>query len=145
MSTVVHSPRERVWRAVTEPAEMIRWDEHLIALEDPAPSFSESDQVAHWRCRLGSVPVERRDTTLEVVAGARLRLNVDYGAFCCEETYTLGDDHDDHTRLSLRLVSNTNSIPLVGGELDRFDVRRLASELVDGNLRAVQKWCENQP
>lgn len=122
---------------------MIRWDEHRISLEDPAPDFPQPDQVAHWRYRLGSVPVDRRDTSMEMVVGSRLRLDIDFGAFRCEETYTLSDeDGDQKTRLSLRLVSNTNSIPLVGGSLDRFDVRRLASELVDSNLRALQKWCE---
>jgi hypothetical protein len=30
----------------------------------------------------------------------------------------------------------------VGGALDRFDLRRLASEIVDDNLRALQRWCE---
>jgi uncharacterized protein YndB with AHSA1/START domain len=144
MSTVVHAPRSRVWRAVAEPAEMIRWDEHRIALEEPAPDYPQPDQIAHWRYRLGSVPVDRRDRATEVVPGSRLRLEIDFGSFRCEETYTLVDeDGDQKTRLSLRLVSNTNSVPLVSGALDRFDVRRLASELVDGSLRAVQKWCEN--
>jgi hypothetical protein len=36
-------------------------------------------------------------------------------------------------------------VPVVGGELDRFDVRRLAAEMVDRNLRSIQKWCENHP
>jgi hypothetical protein len=37
-----------------------------------------------------------------------------------------------------------NSIPIVGGLLDRFAVRRLAAQIVDSKLRSLQKWCENQ-
>lgn len=146
MSTVVHSPRLRVWRALTEPAEKIRWDEHRIELTGPTSDGPTTDQTAHWRYRLGSIPVDRRDTTREVVPGARLRVEVDFGSFRCEETYTLADEAgDENTRLSLRIVSEANSVPVVGGAIDRFEVRRLASEMVDGNLRALQRWCEDHP
>jgi len=37
-----------------------------------------------------------------------------------------------------------NSLPVVGGLLDRFAVRRLAAGIVDTKLRSLQKWCENQ-
>jgi hypothetical protein len=30
----------------------------------------------------------------------------------------------------------------MGGELDRFDVRRLTSERVDDTLGWLQAWCE---
>ena len=146
MSTVVHTPRERVWRALTVPAEVIRWDEHKLSLEEPAPGYPSTEQAAHWRYRLGSVAVELHDQPLEVLPRQRLRHAMSIGAFAFEGTYTLADEGGpDNTRLSLRLVSSSNRIPVVGGTLDRFDVRRLASEIVDGSLRSIQKWCENHP
>lgn len=145
MSTVVHTPRERVWRAITEPAEVIRWDDHLLSLEAPAPGYPESGEPAHWRYQLGSVAVDLLDQPLEVVPGQRLKHAMSIGAFEFEEVYTLAGEGSQRTRLSLRLASSSNSVPVVGGELDRFDVRRLASEIVDRNLRSIQKWCENHP
>lgn len=145
MSTVVHTPRERVWRAIALPAEVIRWDEHLVSLEEPAPGYPESGEPARWRYRLGSVPVDLLDRPLEVIPGQRLKHVLCIGSFELEETYTLAGEGTQRTRLSLRLASSSNSVPLVGGELDRFDVRRLASEMVDRNLRSIQKWCENHP
>jgi hypothetical protein len=41
----------------------------------------------------------------------------------------------------LKLVAS-NSMPVVGGALDRFAVRRLAAEFIDAKLRGVQRWCE---
>ena len=34
MSTVIDAGRERVWRALTAPEEVVRWDERTIALVD---------------------------------------------------------------------------------------------------------------
>lgn len=145
MSTVIHTPRERVWRAIALPAEMIRWDEHMLSLEEPAPGYPESGEPAHWRYQLGSVAVDLIDRPLEIVPLQRLKHALAIGAFEFEEVYTLAGEGSRHTRLSLRLASSSNSVPVVGGELDRFDVRRLASEIVDRNLRSIQKWCENHP
>jgi len=44
----------------------------------------------------------------------------------------------------MRVVAS-NSIPIVGGEIDRFDVREMATNHVDLTLRSVQKWCADQP
>ena len=144
MSAVIDSPRERVWRALAEPAERIRWNERILALDEPVPDYPHTDRPAHWRYRLGSVPVVLEDRPIEVVPRKRLRHALAIGSFRFEETYTLSDEDDpDRTRLSLRLTAEKNSIPLLGGELDRFDLRRLASEIVDGNLRSTQRGCES--
>jgi hypothetical protein len=62
-------------------------------------------------------------------------------SFEFEETYTLSDQLPDGTRLSLRVIAK-NTLPLFGGELDRFDVRRLSTDSVDQTLDLLQRWCE---
>jgi hypothetical protein len=44
----------------------------------------------------------------------------------------------------MRLIAS-NSIPLVGETVDRFDVREMATAQIDTTLRSVQKWCEENP
>lgn len=141
MSKVIRSPRARVWRALTSPDELIRWDERLLSLEEPAPDYPAPGSRARWRCLVGSVPVEMQGDPVEVVPAQRLRSAMRLGTFRFEETWTLADDGPGTTRLSLRVVSQ-NSVPLVGGELDRFDVRRLSAERVDQSLARLQRWCE---
>ena len=51
-------------------------------------------------------------------------------------------DAASRTRLNLTLCVE-NSLPVVGGLLDRFAVRRVASEIIDRNLRLIQHWCES--
>jgi hypothetical protein len=76
-----------------------------------------------------------------VIPAERLRTAVRLASFEFEETYTLADQATDSTRLSLRLIAKS-TLPLLGGELDRFDVRRLSAERVDQTLAQLQRWCE---
>ena len=73
LSAVIHAPRSKVWRALTTPAELIRWDKAILALLEPADDFPAVGGEARWRYQLGSVPVEMRDRPLEVVTGRKLR------------------------------------------------------------------------
>ena len=141
MSKVIRSPRARVWRALVSPEELIRWDERRISLEEPVPDYPRPGRSARWRCWLGSVSVVHCEDALEVVPAERLRSAVRLASFEFEETYTLADQLPDATRLSLRLVAK-NRLALYGGELDRFDVRRLSAERVDQTLAQLQRWCE---
>ena len=123
MSTAVGADPERVWRALSVPDEQIR-----------------------WRCRLGSIAVVLRRSLLEVVPRERLRSVTEMGLLRFDETFTLGYEAGDlhRTRLQLKLIA-ANTIPIVGGLLDRFAVRRIATDLIDAKLRAIQKWCETHP
>lgn len=142
MSKVIRSPRARVWRALVSPEELIRWDARRVSLEKPAPDYPTPGHPAHWRCALGSITVPHLEDPLEVIPAERLRSTVRLGSFEFEETYTLCDEAPEGTRLSLRLAAN-NTVPLMGGELDRFDVRRLSAERVDETLEFLQAWCES--
>jgi len=144
ISTLISAERERVWRALTTPSELIHWDDQIIALLDPVPDFPQLGQQVRWRYRIGSVPVVVHQTIQEVQPGERLQSASSRGVFCFDETYTLADEiaQPDRTRLSLKVVAS-NSTPVVGGLMDRFAIRRLSAELIDSRLRAVQKWCEN--
>lgn len=142
MATVVHAPRARVWRALVDPGEVVRWDERALELRGDAAAASEGREQ-RWRYRVGSVPLDLHERVVELVPLQRLRLARSFASLRYEETFSLGDDGEaDNTRLSLR-VAVRNSVPTLDGGFDRFDVRRFASELVDESLRSLQKWCED--
>lgn len=140
LSAVIHAPRSVVWRALSSPAELIRWDRAIQSLLEPADDFPAVGGEARWSYKLGSVPVVLRDRPLEVVTGRKLRSDVTLGLFHFEQAWTLADEADA-TRLGVHLAAD-NSIAVVGGVVDRFDVRRLAAEYVDGKLRSLRRWCE---
>ena len=143
MAAVIRAPRERVWRALTSPQELIRWDDRVVALAQGARSGNGRRGRPQQRYRWGPVWVDLRYRPLEVVRGHRLRSEISLGLFRFEATYTLSAEDDDptRTRLSLR-IAFPNSVPVLGGCVDRFDLRRVASRLVSENIAALRRWCE---
>jgi uncharacterized protein YndB with AHSA1/START domain len=147
MSTVIDAKRDRVWRALTVPEELVGWDEQLISLVDASEQYPRVGEKVRWRYRLGGVAMIRTDRPTEVEPCERLRASITVGPVRFDETYTLDPESEmpGRTRLTLKL-SARNEAPMLGGEtIDRFDVRRMATELIDSRLRSVQKWCQEQP
>jgi hypothetical protein len=141
MSSVIGAPRNRVWDALTDPAEMCRWDPGLISWpETPADPLREGD-VLRSRYRVGSLPVQQMLRVVSALPDSRLESDVTLGLFHFRETYLLTDESRTQTRLSLRIAA-PNAMPIVGGVVDRFDVRKMAAERVDERLRRVRDWCE---
>jgi uncharacterized protein YndB with AHSA1/START domain len=143
MATVVAAPRSAVWSALTDPGEIARWRpgvEGTLGAADPLPAVGRQ---LRFRCRLQGVPVTLEETALEVSPSERLRSDVRFGLFHCEETFSLAaaDPDGGHTRVSLR-ISAPSETHLMGASLDRFAVRRFATELAGTCLRALRDWCE---
>ncbi len=144
MSTVIDSSAERVWRALTDPDELVSWDENLLAPADGVDSYPFQGQHARWRYRLGSVQLVMHDSPLEVEAPSRLRSKLRFGSMGYERTFSLQPTSDGGTRLSMRIIA-PSSIPLLGETIDRFDVRQMSTKQVDAALRALRAWCEANP
>jgi hypothetical protein len=144
LSTAIGAGRETVWRALTDPSELIRWDERILESQGAIEGYPSVGSCARWRYRLGNVPVMLSERPLLVCAPERLDVEIELGLFRFSVSYGVGREDADRTKLLVKLATG-NSVPLVGGALDRFDVRRAASDFLDLRLRALQKWCENHP
>ena len=143
MSAVINADRPSVWRALTTPSELIRWDERILGLLEPVEGYPHPGQHVRWRYRLGTVPVVMHDRPLEVSAQKKLRSTLSLGLLHLESTHTLAVNGDaSKTRLSLKVLAS-NSTPIVGGSIDRFDVRRIATDFVDTRLRSLKEWIED--
>ena len=143
MATVVAAPRASVWSALTEPTQVIHWRPGVTRLLSAAPSEHAPGCVLRLRCVLKDVPVVFEELALEVTCEEKLRSELRFGLFRCEETFTLAaaDPNGWHTRVALRIVTQSET-PLFGGSLDRFSVRRFATELAGNSLAALRDWCE---
>lgn len=141
MARVIRSPRARVWHALVTPGEMIRWDTRRVRLDEPAPDHPAPGSAACWRFSLGGVTLLQREEVHEAIPDERLKIAVWLGSFRFDERYALAEEGPEATRLSIT-ISAKNSMPMLGGELDRFDVRRLATERANGTLELLLRWCE---
>jgi uncharacterized protein YndB with AHSA1/START domain len=146
LATVIAAPRRTVWDALTDPAQVLHWRPGVTALLGSAPRDAAPGRVLRLRCRLQGLPLTLEERTLEAVAGERLRSELRFGLFHGEETFTLvaADPDGGHTRASLRIATPSET-PLLGGSLDRFGVRRFATDFAGGSLAALREWCERRP
>ena len=146
MSAAIHADRLRVWRALTDPQEVVGWDRSVIAPIDVPAEYPKPGQHVRWRARMNELPVILHDRPIEVIVGERLRSDISQGLFRFDETYSLADDTTTpgRTRLTMKVVA-CNEVPVVGGALDRFAVRQFATHLVSGSLSAIREWCERTP
>jgi len=144
MAVVVASPRASVWSALADPEQALHWRPGAIGLLESAPPEPAPGRVLRLRCLLKDVPVAFEERTLEAEREERLRSDVRFGLFRCEETFTLAaaDPSGAHTRVGLRIATPSET-PLVGESLDRFAVRRFATELAANSLAALRDWCEH--
>lgn len=143
MSTVVRADRPRVWRALTDPAQVAAWDASVIAGIDVPSDYPKPGQHVRWRARINGLPIILHDRPIEVSMNERLRSSIAMGLFRFDETYTLLDDllEAGRTRLTMKVVIS-NEIAVVGGSMDRFAVRQQATDLVSTALRSIRDWCE---
>jgi hypothetical protein len=143
MSAAVAAPRARVWAALSDPAEIVHWRPGLVAALEGAESYPKPGEPMRWRCRVRELPLVLHETPLEVVVGERLHARLCLGLFRFEAHFTLGPLATDppRTRIGLQ-IQVANELPVVGGTLDRFSVRRLATELAATELMALRDWCE---
>ena len=86
LSTLVGAPRDRVWRALTDPAEIVRWDERAVRLLDPVAQPLAPGRVLRWRYLVGGVPLELREEITDLVPEERLHSAAQLGLFRFEQT-----------------------------------------------------------
>ena len=55
MAVVVAAERERMWRALADPAEIVRWDESRTALVDRDSVYPAAGERFRWRSKLGFI------------------------------------------------------------------------------------------
>ena len=146
MSVVIDADRSRVWKALTEPSELVAWDERILASVDADGNYPFSGKHVRWRYQLGSVQVVLHELPREVSDCERLTSSLRVGSLHLEQTYTLTTEsiNPPRTRLGMKLVT-TSSVPVMGEVVDRFTMRKMAAERVDVTLRAVQEWCHENP
>jgi hypothetical protein len=133
---------ERVWRALTAPAEVVQWDSGIVEPIDAPPDYPQPGQHVRWRYRLGPVPLTLHDRPTEVLRDSTLRSSIDLGPFSFDETYQLQSPESATTLLSARLVLSS-SLPVLGSLLERAVGAPFARATVRSSLDAIRLHCEN--
>ena|GEM_PF-1097207 len=141
----VAAPLASLWAALTEPGQVLRWRPGVVGVLDPLDRYPEAGQRVRWSCRIRELPLILEETPLVVVPLRHLRRELALGLFRYEESIRLSpSEGSGGSRIAIK-ISAPNQMPVVGGSLDRFAVRRFATELAGATLQALRDWCEGLP
>lgn len=133
---------ERVWRALTVPAEVVQWDSGVIEPIDAPADYPQPGQHVHWRYRYGPIPLILDDHPSEVVPDSILRSSIRLGPFAFDETYRLSSPEPLVTLLTAKLALSS-TVPVIGSLLERVAGAPLARATVRTSLQAIKRHCES--
>ena len=142
MTEQVAAPPARVWRALVEPAEVVRWDGGVTQALDAPPDYPRPGQHVRWRYTHGLFRI-LHDRPREVVPERVLRSSLAVGPFRFEETYTL-TPRPGGSELTADLVVRA-ALPLVGRLVDRFYLGPRTRAAVAASLHGLKRHCEACP
>ena len=131
-----------MWRVLSDPGAAASWLPSFGGwICEPPASVSIPGEL-RFRSRLRGVPVTAEVRVLELSPGC-VRAHVRFGLFACDAKFSLSPEPHvaGVTRIGL-VLSVENQLALVGGTLDRFEVRRLASELAEQTLGRLSAQAE---
>ena len=140
MGEGIEAERERIWAAISDPSEVARWRPGVEGIGSPGASFPTEGRRFEWLCRLNDIPIKLIETPIRVVDGARIESEIRFGLFRFLQTLSISKTSSGY-RVLIQ-IETPNRMSLVGGTLDRFAVRRFATELAATYLQAIRDWCE---
>lgn len=147
MRAAIAAEPERVWRALTDPSELIAWDTSRLAPIDSPSDYPTAGTAMRWRYRLGGVQLVLHERLHEIVPLQRLQSRLSLSSLRFEQTYSLAEEpatsdrSGPSTQVAIK-VTASNSIPVLCGTIDRFQVRKLAVDHTGELIRSLQVWCE---
>jgi len=137
----INATPRRVWRALCDPDEVVRWDTGVAAALDAPANYPQPGQHVRWRYRNGPFRI-LHDRPQEVVAERTLRSLLAVGPFRFDETYTL-ELRDGGCQLTAALQVVV-PFPVVGRLIERFYLGPRSRDTVGASLEAIKRHCEAQ-
>jgi hypothetical protein len=140
MSVEIHAPVSRVWRALCDPTQVVRWDSGVTEALNAPEDYPLPGQHVRWLMRSGFFRL-LHDWPAEVVPEQTLRSLLSLGPYEINETYSLSGTPTG-TRLEL-LAEVGSVIPLMGRLLVHFHGGPQAQAGFEASLLGLRRYCED--
>ena len=142
VSADIDASAARVWRALCDPKEVVRWDAGVSAALDAPPDYPQPGQHVRWRCREGVFRL-LHDRPYAVVRERTLRSLLARGPFRFDETYTLGA-LGGGCRLTVALEVRL-PLGVIGWVFEQLYLGSHTRAAVQASLDAIKRHCEADP
>jgi uncharacterized protein YndB with AHSA1/START domain len=135
----IAAPPSRVWRALCDPAEVVRWDTGVVEALDAPGDYPQPGQHVRWRYR-GALVRILHDHPQEMVPERRLRSRLRVGPLRFDETYVL-EPADAGTRLTVTMEVAV-PLPVAGPLVERLYALPATRRAVHASMEALKRHCE---
>ena len=139
ISVVIRAPVDRVWRGLSDPAEVLQWDSGVTRALDAPPDYPRPGQHVRWRLRSGLFR-QLHDWPIEVAPDETLRSILTLGPYEMDETYSLTETPEG-TRLDLKVALRVR-IPMVGRLIERLRAGPETRRGFEASLQSLKRHCE---
>ena len=139
LTTTIHAPIHRVWRALSDPTEVTQWDATVTEALDAPPDYPQPRQHVRWRTA-GS-PQLLHDHPRHVEPPTRLHSHLTIGRDHLDETYTLTPVSPTTTQLDCH-VRVTHHLPLIGPLIARLRTLPQTRTAFHASLTNLKNHCE---
>ena len=135
----IAAPASRVWRALCDPAEVVRWESGVIEALDAPTDYPRPGQRVYWRTT-GHPPSILVDEPQVVEAERVLRSLLTVGRTRMDETYTLSPTPTG-CRLTV-VVEAVSTVPLLGWAIERMQLASSIGRDFVVALESIRRYCE---
>ena len=142
VSLDINASPARVWRALCDPAEVVRWDTGVQEALDAAPDYPQPGQHVRWRYAEGPFRT-LHDRPQAVVPERTLRSLIQIGPLRFDETYTL-EPREAGCRLTAAMIVRAPLAPL-GWVIERLYVGPQSRRTVEASMQSLKQHCEANP
>jgi len=135
----IEVPPARVWNALCDPTEVVRWDAGVEEALDAPPDYPQPGQHVRWRYASGPFRI-LHDRPQEVLPERRLRSLLALGLFRFDETYTL-----EAAERGCRLTASMDvrvPLPVVGSAIEKLYLGPATRRAMMDSLGAIKRHCE---
>jgi hypothetical protein len=139
VSTDIDATPARVWRALCDPVEVVRWDSGVEEALDAPPDYPLPGQHVRWRYSDGPFRL-LHDRPQEVAPERKLRSLLSVGLFRFDETYSL-EGVGDGCRLSAEMEVRA-PLPPLGWAIERLYLGPRTRRAVEVSLQALKRHCQ---
>jgi uncharacterized protein YndB with AHSA1/START domain len=135
VTTQISASADRVWRALTVPSEVQRWDG--VIPSDVAENYPTAGQDARWSTKAGPLRLTLHDRIRVVDPPRRFASSISVGFVHVEEEYRLQSCGHGSELVSANEVRS--SIPGLG-----WLALRLTKSNVEMSMERLKAFCEQQ-
>ena len=150
LTTTVHAPIERVWRALCAPTEVPQWDTTVLEALDAPPDYPQPGQHVRWRTRTSNSPLPKRggagggvlhDRPQHVEPPTLLHSHLALNRDRLDETYTL-TALDPSTTDLICYVNVSYAFPILGPFIARLGTLPQTRAAFEASLANLKRHCE---